>query len=141
MLKHKNYNFDKRSLLCWEKALGDVSCNVFAKCIYMRHIPSVHIFSTNFSLRMFLVCYFSSIFQPSCSYKVCSYKKNVYVGNGGHIYLQKKWIKIFYLTILIVCGCLGSAQPSPESCLTISSFRPSCLLTGCLLKKKECSEF
>ena len=89
-VKHKNYNFDKRSLLCWEKALGDVSCNVFAKFIYMRHIPSVHIFSTNFSLRMFLVCYFSSIFQPSCSYKVCSYKKTCMLAMGEHIYLQKK---------------------------------------------------
>ena len=41
----------------------------------------VLIFSTNFSLmRLFLDCsYFSSIFQPSCSYKVCSYnnKKRV----------------------------------------------------------------
>ena len=36
----------------------------------------VLIFSTNFSLRLFLDCsYFSRIFQPSCSYKVCSYKK------------------------------------------------------------------
>ena len=52
-------NFDIRFLLCWEEALGDVSCNVFAKFIYMRYIPSVLILSTNFSLRMFLVCYFS----------------------------------------------------------------------------------
>ena len=36
----------------------------------------VLIFSTNFSLRLFLDCsYFSSIFLPSCYYKVCSYKK------------------------------------------------------------------
>ena len=36
----------------------------------------VLIFSTNFSLRLFLDCsYFSSIFQPSCSYKVCSYNE------------------------------------------------------------------
>ena len=32
---------------------------------------------------------------------------------------------------------LRSAQPSPESCLTIWSFSPSCLLTGCLLKKRS----
>ena len=57
----------------------------------MRHIPSVLIFSANFSLRLFLDCsYFSSIFQPSCSYKVCSYKKKrVYWQWRTHLFAEE----------------------------------------------------
>ena len=44
---------------------------------------------------------------------------------------MKKSIKLFKFFLWL----LMSAQPSPESCLTIWSFSPSCLLTGCLIKK------
>ena len=73
-------------LIVWEKALAEVSCNVFVK----------HLFLAVFSLVVLI-------------------KERVYVGNGEHIYLQKKLtksIKIFYLAILNFCGCLGQHSPA-----------------------------
>ena len=57
--------YPKRLRHCFKQHLSHLGCNVdFDNRI------------THFSLRLFLDCsYFSSIFQPSCSYKVCSYKK------------------------------------------------------------------
>ena len=78
---------------------------------------------------------FSSIFQPSCSYKrtcICwQWRTHLF---AEEINKKHKDVLFGYFKFLWL---LRSAQFSPENCLTIWSFSPSCLLTSCLLKKKK----
>ena len=84
-----------------------------------------------------LVLIFLAFFNLVVLIKFVLIKKRVCWQWRTHLFAEEmnKKHKIFYLAIFIFLWLLRSAQPCPESCLTIWSFNPSCLLIGCLLKK------